>query len=194
MRIVAGKWSGRHIAAPKGHLTRPTSDRAREAVFSALASRLGADLGAPKVLDLYAGSGALGLEALSRGAAGATFVERDRAALLALRDNVATLPVQREARIVAADVRDAIRRGLPGGPFALLFVDPPYRIEPAEVGRVLDTLTSSGVVEDGAYAVWEHATEAVPDWPAGFAVLVSRRYGGTSVDIAAYVGGAKTRS
>lgn len=120
MRIIAGAWRGRPIVAPKGAATRPTSDRAREALFSMLASRLGSFEGLA-VADLFAGSGALGLEALSRGAAHCTFVESDRAALDAIRANLAAFGADGEVRPGAAEhVR------LPR-PVDLAFLDPPYR-------------------------------------------------------------------
>jgi 16S rRNA (guanine966-N2)-methyltransferase len=118
MRIIAGQWRGRTLLAPQGQATRPTADRTREALFSMLASRLGSFEGL-KVADICAGTGALGLEALSRGAAHCTFVERDRAAIEALRANIAKLGAQAEVRPVAAE-------GFAGGPFDLVLIDPPY--------------------------------------------------------------------
>src|SRR3954465_7399669 len=121
MRIVAGRWGGRTLHAPRGRSTRPTSDRVREALFSILGPLDGA-----RVLDLFAGSGALGLEALSRGAAAATFVERERLALRALRDNVADLGA--DAEVVAADARVFLRAARErGAQYDLVFLDPPYR-------------------------------------------------------------------
>ncbi len=118
MRIIAGLWRGRAIVAPAGTETRPTSNRAREALFSMLTSRVGAfeDL---KVADLFAGSGSLGLEALSRGAAHCTFVETDRDALDAIKTNVAHLGAE-------ATVRAGTAENFHGGPFDLVFCDPPY--------------------------------------------------------------------
>lgn len=118
MRIIAGKWRGRALQAPVGRSTRPTSDRTREALFSMLASRLGSFEGL-RVVDLFAGTGALGLEALSRGAAHCTFVENDRAALDALKGNLAALGA-------AAAVRAQSAEHFAGGPFDLIFADPPY--------------------------------------------------------------------
>src|SRR5690242_18499798 len=121
MRIVAGEWRGRRLVAPAGRTTRPTSDRVREAVFSILGP-----LDGESVLDLFAGSGALALEALSRGAGQATLVERDRAALKALRANVEALGA--EARVVAGDAAaflDSAARD--GAHYDLVFLDPPYR-------------------------------------------------------------------
>jgi len=118
VRIIAGLWRGRAIVAPAGTETRPTSNRAREALFSMLTSRVGAfeDL---KVADLFAGSGSLGLEALSRGAAHCTFVETDRDALDAIKTNVAHLGAE-------ATVRAGTAENFHGGPFDLVFCDPPY--------------------------------------------------------------------
>ena len=122
MRIVAGEWRGRRLAAPAGQLTRPTSDRTRETLFSMLASRIGAFDGL-RIADLYAGSGALGLEALSRGAAHATFVEVDRAALKAIETNAAELGAADRISIRALSAAT-----LPASePFDLIFADPPYQ-------------------------------------------------------------------
>jgi 16S rRNA (guanine966-N2)-methyltransferase len=120
VRIIAGRWRGRPILAPPGQGTRPTPERTREALFSMLASRLGSFEGLA-VADLFAGSGALGLEALSRGAARCTFVETDRAAIEAIRRNLAALAA--EGDILAAPAEQA---RLPG-PLDLAFLDPPYR-------------------------------------------------------------------
>jgi 16S rRNA (guanine966-N2)-methyltransferase len=121
MRIIAGEWRGRKLVAPAGTETRPTADRTRETLFSMLASRLGAFDGL-RVADLYAGSGALGLEALSRGAGHATFVENERAAIKAIETNVATLDAGTR---IAMRAMSAAR--LPSSePFDLIFADPPY--------------------------------------------------------------------
>jgi 16S rRNA (guanine966-N2)-methyltransferase len=119
MRIIAGQWRGRPLIAPQGQDTRPTADRVREALFSMLASRLGSFEGL-QVADLFAGSGALGLEALSRGAAHCVFVENDRRAVEAIRANIASLGASAEVR-----ARGAEHSALPG-PVDLAFLDPPY--------------------------------------------------------------------
>lgn len=121
MRIIAGQWRGRLLAAPKGDTTRPTADRTREALFSMLVSRLGTFDGLA-VADFFAGSGALGLEALSRGAASCLFVEQDKAALDALRANIAALSA------AGAEVRagSVMALGPPRAPLDLIMVDPPY--------------------------------------------------------------------
>lgn len=118
MRIIAGNWRGRALIAPTGKATRPTSDRTREALFSMLTSRLGTFEGL-RVADLFAGTGALGFEALSRGAAHCTFVEQDRPAIDAIRANADKLGA-------SADVRAQSATAFSGGPFDLVFVDAPY--------------------------------------------------------------------
>src|SRR5436309_4205711 len=121
MRIVAGEWGGRTLRAPPGGRTRPTADRVREALFSILGPIDGL-----RVLDLFAGSGALGIEALSRGAAQATFVERARPALTALRANLEALEIS--AEVHAGDARAFLRNAAQAGrTYDLVFVDPPYR-------------------------------------------------------------------
>jgi len=123
MRIISGIWRGRPLAAPAGLDTRPTADRTREALFSMLASRLGSFEGV-RVLDLFAGTGALGLEALSRGAAQATFVERDRAAVDALKANIAKLEAAALTEVRPQGVESLGPRA--GGGFDLVLLDPPY--------------------------------------------------------------------
>ncbi|MBI1401938.1 MAG: 16S rRNA (guanine(966)-N(2))-methyltransferase RsmD [Porphyrobacter sp.] len=122
MRIVAGAWRGRKLAAPKGEATRPTADRMRETLFSMLTSRLG-DFEGLHVADLFAGSGALGLEALSRGAAGCLFVEQDRGAVDAIRANIAALGAGTRARVEAGSVM-GLRAA--AAPYDLILADPPY--------------------------------------------------------------------
>jgi 16S rRNA (guanine966-N2)-methyltransferase len=164
IRIVAGVAGGRRLVVPPRGRTRPTSDRAREGLFSALGSLEGL-----RVLDLYAGSGALGLEALSRGAAHATLVESDPAALRALRANVAALALS-EARVVA----DRVERFLDGRPqrYDVALADPPYALD---VGPVLLALLA-WVGPDGV-AVVERATRSGSPWPSGWAAIKERRYG-----------------
>ncbi len=120
MRIIAGEWRGRKIVAPKGETTRPTADRTRERLFSMLTSRLG-DFADLQVLDLFSGSGALGLEALSRGAAHCTFVEQDRDALKALEKNIETLSADADIRIGSV-----LALGVARKPYDVILMDPPY--------------------------------------------------------------------
>ena len=192
MRVIAGSLKGRTIAAPKGRSTRPTSDRVREALFSSLVSHLGSDLGSARVLDAFAGSGALGIEALSRGAEHATFVERDSASARTLRANVELLDVQAVSTVVVADITSLARRGsVPGAPFSLLFADPPYRIDEAEVRGLVDMLAAADCLKAGAVIVWEHDANTPVTWPECVRGLSERRYGSTTVSIGEYARGTK---
>src|SRR5512140_314239 len=182
VRIIAGRFRGQGIAAPKGLATRPTSDRVREALFSILGDVEGLD-----VLDLFAGSGALGLEALSRGARSATFVDEARAALLALRANVEALAVGEETAIVPAGARAGlVRLARAGRRFGLVLADPPYAY--AETPRVLADLVGLGLLVPGAWVVLEHAARGTPpavetepaEGPA-LAVRFTRTYGDTAL-------------
>ena len=185
MRIIAGSRRGRRISAPTGRGTRPTSDRVREAVFDMLTARLGSDLGGGAVLDAFAGSGALGLEALSRGAGPALFLETDRKALKVLRANLVELGLQPRAQVLAADVfKLAAANALPAGPFSLLFADPPYRIDAARVGELFAAMARAKAVERDAWAVYEHDAGARIAWPEPFTEVGRRVYGSTAVSIA----------
>ncbi|MEN2708859.1 16S rRNA (guanine(966)-N(2))-methyltransferase RsmD [Sphingomonas sp. NPDC092331] len=169
MRIVAGEWRGRPLVAPKGDATRPTADRTREALFSMLASRLGS-FEELAVADLFAGSGALGLEALSRGAASCLFVEQDRAALDALRANIAKLGAR------AAEVRagSVLSLGPARAPLDLILMDPPYGTGAGSVA--LDKLGRLGWAGPGTWISIETSRDEVPD-VAGFVADVSRVHG-----------------
>ena len=178
MRITGGVYRSRTLRAPRGTETRPTSDRVREAIFAILTSA-GAIDGA-RVLDLYAGTGALALEALSRGAAHATLVERGRDALTALRANVEALDVAARTRIVPTPVDRALRL-LAGGDFDLIFCDPPYaRVTEGAVARALAPLVQS-VFADRARLVLEHAQADASPSISGLSLEAIRRYGDTSV-------------
>ncbi len=192
MRIIAGTLKGRRIVSPKGHTTRPTTDRVRESVFSVLTSVMGEDLDDAVVLDAFAGSGALGIEALSRGARSCVFVELDRQARRALTDNIASLGLAQRASVLPVDVFAQARRGIisdAGQPFSLILLDPPYTIDPARTGRLLADLSSANAIEPGCVVVWEHASNVEPEWPAGFSELSRRRYGSTHVAFARAVEG-----
>lgn len=162
MRIIAGQWRGRPLVAPQGDATRPTADRTREALFSMLASRIGSFEGL-KIADVCAGTGALGLEALSRGAAHCTFVERDRAAVEALRANIAKLGAQAEVRAIAAE-------SFAGGAYDLVLIDPPYG-----TGLGQKILPAIGVAPGGWVSIETARAEevAVP----GFTVEAERVHG-----------------
>lgn len=174
MRIVAGAAKGRRLATPAG-VTRPTSDRAREALFNSLATML--DLEGARVLDLYAGTGAVGLEAMSRGAAAAVLVESDRAAGEVLRRNVDAVGLP-GVTIVRRPVA-AFLAGAPDAPFDVVFADPPYALDDAGLGDVLAALGSPGWLAEAAVVVVERsARSAAPPWPEAFITPVrERRYG-----------------
>lgn len=170
MRIVAGEWRGRKLTAPPGKSTRPTADRTRETLFSMLASRLGSFDGL-RVADLYAGSGALGLEALSRGAAHVTFVETDRAANKAIEANVTTLGANERVtiRAISAAVLPASE------PFHLILADPPY--EPGSGTAVVAAVAKAGWLAVGGWiAIETHKGDAV-DPPEGWAIAAERDVG-----------------
>ena len=168
-RIIAGEARGRRLQVPSGEVTRPTSDRAREGLFSSLQS-LG-DVDGARVLDLYAGSGALGLEALSRGAISATFVEDDPAALNAIRDNLASTKL--EGGYVVPMTVEVFLAADPEPRYDVAFLDPPYD---QQVSAALTALLP-WLAEDAVVAV-ERATRG-PDleWPEGLQAERSRRYG-----------------
>jgi len=153
MRIVAGEWRRRQLRAPSGEGTRPTADRTRETLFGMLTSRLGTFEGL-KVADLFAGSGALGLEALSRGAAQCLFVEQDSAALKILRDNIATLKAQAQCTVQATSV---MSMGPAREPCDLLLLDPPYRSGAA--GVALDRLQRLGWIGPSTWIAVETARD-----------------------------------
>ena len=175
-RIVAGTAGGRRIAVPRGRSTRPTSERTREALFSTLES-LHRTLSGLAFLDLYAGSGAVGLEAASRGATTTWLVESDAAALATLRDNVATLEMK--GVLVVADRVERMLTSPAAQTFDVVFVDPPYR-DP--VDPVLAQLVGNGWLGADATVVVERATKSgSPQWPAGWVEDRARRYGDSTL-------------
>jgi len=177
MRVVAGTAGGLRLVAPPN--ARPTTDRVREALFSALSNRV-EDVA---VLDLYAGSGALAIEALSRGAAAAVLVDRDRAAVEACRRNLETTKLTDRARVRSADVEVFLGAAPPPeAPFGLVFADPPYELGDAEVADTLARLRTPGWLTPDASVVLERAAGARPPeigWDVGW----ERKYGDTLVVI-----------
>ena len=153
MRIIAGEWRRRLLQAPPGDATRPTADRTRETLFAMLTSRLG-DFEGLAVADLFAGSGALGLEALSRGAASCVFVEQDPAAVRALRANIAALRAQSQCEVRAASV---MQLGPLKAPLDLILLDPPYHSGAGAVA--LDRLIRLGWIGDGTWVALETAQD-----------------------------------
>lgn len=177
MRVTGGELGGRPLQAPRGRSVRPTSDRVREALFATLGDLRGCD-----VLDAYAGTGSLGIEALSRGAERAVFAERSSRVLGVLRENLHTLGVESRAEVFRGDVPQVLRRlaaAVPPRCFDWTFLDPPYQGE--EAARALAALSGQGLIAPGGGVVVEtsryHPLEDVP----GYRRLDERRYGDTVV-------------
>ncbi|MGW6377274.1 16S rRNA (guanine(966)-N(2))-methyltransferase RsmD [Rhodococcus sp. NPDC055112] len=181
-RIVAGAAGGRRLRVPpKG--TRPTSERVREALFSSLDARM--DLDGSAVLDLFAGSGALGLEALSRGAEHVVLVESDAKAAAVARENVATLGLP--GALVRSSPVAAVVAGTPDREYDLVFLDPPYAMGEDEVGSVLGALVDGGWIGEDSLVVLERSSRSPETvWPAGLSADRVRKYGETRIEIACY--------
>lgn len=174
MRIIAGEWRGRPLDAPSGRATRPTSDRAREGLFSMLASRIGSFEGL-RVADLFAGTGALGLEALSRGAAHCIFLEKEREALDILKRNIARLGADGRAEVRAQPAEHALP---PSRPCHLILLDPPYGAGLAQAA--LDRIASNGWLAPGAWISVELHREGL-DLPPNLSRAADRRFGKAEV-------------
>ncbi len=178
MRIVAGAWRGRRLAAPAGAGTRPTADRVRQALFDMLLHAPWGGRGlieGAQVLDAFAGTGALGLEALSRGAADAVFMERDRTALAALRANIAACAAEDRCTVLAVDALAAPA----GARCGLVFLDPPYG--QGLVARAVARLAATGWIGAGTVVVAETGREEVP--PMVGALLAERTHGAARVSV-----------
>ncbi|WP_062299837.1 16S rRNA (guanine(966)-N(2))-methyltransferase RsmD [Demequina maris] len=179
-RIIAGRWGGRRLAVPPRG-TRPTTDRVREAVFSRLDH--GDHLRGARVLDLFAGSGALGFEALSRGAAHATLVEADARAVGVLRSNARDLSAGADARVVKERVRPFLSHD--AEPWDVILLDPPYDIVPGELAAVLESVGER--LAPGGVVVLEWASRAgAAPWPASLAPVASKAYGETAIHYATH--------
>ena len=180
LRVIAGTAGGRRLVAPKDG-GRPTTDRVKEALFSSLGTRI---QGAT-VLDLYAGSGALAIEALSRGAERAVLVDRDRAADDAIRANLDTTGFADRARVRRASVATFLTGPVPEAPFDLVFLDPPYDLASTEVAGVLADLAGAGLAADGATVVVERPKAAAAvSLPEGWGTERERAYGDTLLVVA----------
>ena len=195
MRIIGGAFGSRPLVAPRGRSTRPTSDRVREALFGILESAEVVDHA--RVLDLYAGTGALGLESLSRGAAHATFVESAREALDAIRTNVSTLDVGERTQVLAGDVVRVVRGLSPDSPFDLVLSDPPWAlVDDGAALKALGALVGARAIGPTTWVVLEHSARtappprlparpalrsATPDGEAGLSRFDTRRYGDTAL-------------
>jgi 16S rRNA (guanine966-N2)-methyltransferase len=180
LRVVAGSVGGRRLVAPKSG-TRPTADRVKEALFAALGAE---PVTGASVLDLYAGSGALGIEALSRGAASAVFVDRDRHAETAIRENLATTGFESSATVSRAPVRKFLERSRHEPSFDLVFLDPPYDVDARELAGALRALGEPGALAEGATVVIETSRRSPPELPESWSVGWERAYGDTLVTVA----------
>ena len=177
-RIIAGSAGGRRVAVPNGQGTRPTSDRVREALFAALQAR--GLLAGARVLDLYAGSGALGLEAASRGAESVVLVESGKDAVAAIRRNITTLALP-GVSVVASSVERFLRARAPSA-VDLVLIDPPYALTQPELGEVLAALvTGAWLAEDAMLLVERGRRSGEPPWPPALTRRDERRYGETTV-------------
>ncbi|MEW1901005.1 MULTISPECIES: 16S rRNA (guanine(966)-N(2))-methyltransferase RsmD [unclassified Streptomyces] len=175
-RVIAGTAGGRRLAVPPGNGTRPTSDRAREGLFSTWEALHGT-LDGTRVADLYAGSGAVGLEALSRGAAHALLVEADPRAARTIRDNVRAIGLP-GAELRTGKAEQVVTGPAPADPYDLVFLDPPYAVGDADLREILLTLRVEGWLSEDALVTVERSTRGGEfGWPAGFEPLRARRYG-----------------
>ena len=176
-RIIAGSARGRRLKTPHGEATRPTSDRVREALFSTLESQLGSLTGL-RFLDLYAGTGAVGLEAVSRGAGVLTAVESDRRTARLVQQNATTLGFHRTEVLVASVARTLAHHAR--APYDVVFADPPYPMENGEVEHALALLVEHHWVATGSLVVLERSARSVePVWPAGLRLDRTKQYGET---------------
>lgn len=187
MRIVGGKWKGLAVEAPEGRgTTRPTTDRNRERIASMILSAAGLDLTGTRVLDAFAGSGAMGFELVSRGAASATFVDLDRRAVARIR-RTAERSLRADAsewRALAGDACSLAEQGkIPGGPFGVVFLDPPYAVEASRVAALVRALAARGALERGAIVVYERSAKSPGIEGAGLELAKSKSQGITAVDL-----------
>jgi 16S rRNA (guanine966-N2)-methyltransferase len=179
-RIIAGSHGGRRLSAPAGALTRPTSDRVREAFFSSLDTMI--DLTGTRFADLYAGSGAVGLEALSRGASHALLVESEPRAARTIRDNIVALRVGNAARLVTGKVSQVLAGPPEGAPYDVVFADPPYAVDDSEIADVQRGLVDHGWLAEDAVVIFERSTRGPSlTWVDGITGDRSRRYGETTL-------------
>lgn len=186
MRVVGGIWKGHTLEAPQGRsVTRPTTDRVREALASMMESAFGLDLSGRHVLDAFGGSGAFGIEMLSRGMEEATFIDQDRKAAARIKRNLAAVGAGREqAHVISSATATAIARGsLPGAPFDAVFLDPPYKMPAEEVAALVDQARKQGMLKEGCLVLYERSAtgDALP--LVGAELLKSKRYGSTAVEL-----------
>ncbi len=175
MRIIAGIYRGRTLASPRDRSVRPTTDRAKQTIFDILSNRI--DFDGARILDLFAGSGSLGLESISRGAAVTTFVDNARDSLALLRKNIQTLDCEQQCTVYQADVFWYLKNT--HSKFDVVFADPPYRLE--KIGSIPTAIHDSGVLVEQGYVVMEHSRESVIELDEMKYDIVRRPFGQTTV-------------
>lgn len=186
MRIIGGEWRGRRLEEPRGRdVTRPTTDRVREACASMAESALEGGIDGSRVLDAFGGSGALGIEMLSRGARSLAVFDSDRGASALIKRNLKTLGcAPARARVIGGDVIASAARGrVPGGPFDLVLLDPPYAFGSEPVEQLIADLAAHGLLAQDAVVIFEHAAGEAGAHAEGFETLREKRYGITAVDV-----------
>ncbi len=182
MRVIAGSAKGRKLVAPKTADVRPAMDRFKEALFSILY-----DVSDLKVLDLFAGSGSVGIEALSRGADSATFVDSSALAIASIKTNLDACKFSQQAKVVRSNVADFLDRTSPQA-WDLVFIDPPYALTTSDLDHVALGLGKKGMLSTGARLVFERArNDEAPPLPEGYEITLQRNYGQTSL----FIGGVK---
>ena len=186
MRVVGGKWGGVPLESPEGRgVTRPTTDRNREAMASMILSARGLNLGGASVLDAFAGSGAMGIGLLSRGADRCTFIDQDARAAARVRRNLAKVGAEKVAyAVLRGDACQLAERGrIAGAPFDVVFLDPPYVLSAGVVSAMLKHLVAQGALRSGATVVYERSAEAPGLDVPGLIPMRTKRYGITCVDL-----------
>lgn len=186
MRVVGGKWGGVPLESPEGRgVTRPTTDRNREAMASMILSARGLNLEGSSVLDAFAGSGAMGIELLSRGAARCTFIDQNARAAARVRRNLAKVGAEKDAyAVLRGDACQLAERGrIAGAPFDVVFLDPPYALLAGVVSAMLEHLVAQGALRPGATVVYERSAQAPGLDVPGLTPVRTKRYGITCVDL-----------
>lgn len=186
MRVVGGRWRGHPLEAPRGRdVTRPTTDRARESIASMILSAEGLSLEGISVLDAFAGSGAMGIELLSRGATRCTFIDSDRGACARVRRNLESVGAERGSwRVVPGDAAKVLARAsVAGAPFDLVFLDPPYAMPAEDVSRLVAHAAGRGVIARDALVVYERSAKAPGLEIPGSTPIKTKSHGITAVDL-----------
>jgi len=190
MRITGGEWRGRSLEGPKasgGTITRPTTDKVRQALFNSLSSLVGS-LEGLRVLDCFAGTGALSFEALSRGADHAVMTEVDRHALRAIKSNIANLDCADCVTVRGGNTFELSAKNLHNHSFDVAFLDPPYSFQPADIAGLLVSLAQADALSLGAIIVYEYDQHSRFEPPEGFALIKEKEYGSTHVTYLRYEG------